>query len=243
MPIQSRHPTRRSSRPLRARSFAFEVVLCSALAATERQAVGPRFSTRDCCVSSSVIAWCIATFANKYSDKCMNDNQPTTIAALLQTAASRDVIPIVVHELRMPLVSMRAATALIQQHCPECQTHFDLSPLLQSLQALQTEVNNLLQLREIGGMFDESSLLSDNVDEASNTIDATLTAIFANLQQQTGAVHQIVPSVLAAWNQHLEPQLQQVLAIVPRQLEAWDELLDQDLQQALSERLKRMLTT
>ena len=173
----------------------------------------------------------------------MNDNQPTTIAALLQTAASRDVIPIVVHELRMPLVSMRAATALIQQHSPECQTHFDLSPLLQSLQALQTEVNNLLQLRDIGGMSGESSLLSDNGDEPSNTIDATLSAIFANLQQQTGAVHQIVPSILAAWNQHLEPQLQQVLAIVPRQLEAWDELLNQDLQHALAERLKRMLRT
>ena len=104
-------------------------------------------------------------------------------------------------------------------------------------------MNNLLQLRDMSGMSDESSLLSDNVDEPSKTIDATVTAIFAHLQQQTGAVHQIVPSILAAWNQHLEPQLQQVLAIVPRQLEAWDELLDQGLQHALSERLKRMRTT
>ena len=104
-------------------------------------------------------------------------------------------------------------------------------------------MDNLLQLRDIGGILDESSLFSDNGDELSNTIDATVTAIFAKLQQQTGAVHQIVPSILIAWNQHLEPQLQQVLAIVPRQLEAWDELLDQDLQHALSERLKRMLTT
>jgi hypothetical protein len=173
----------------------------------------------------------------------MNNNQPTTIAALLHTAASRDVIPFVVHELRMPLVSMSAATALIQKHCPECQRHFELSPLLQSLQALQAEVNNLLQLRDIGEMSHESSLVSDNVDVSSNTIDAILTAIFANLQQQTGAVQQIVPALLAAWNQHLEPQLQQVLAIVPRQLEAWDKLLNQGLQHGLSERLKRVLTT
>jgi len=173
----------------------------------------------------------------------MSDNQPTPIGTLLQTAASRDVIPIVVHELRMPLVSMCAVTELIQQHCPECRAHVDLSLLLQSLQVLQTQVNNLLQLRDIARMSDKSSLLTDKVAELSNPIQATLTAIFANLHQQTEAVHQIVPSILAACNQHLEPQLQQVLAIVPRQLEAWNELLDQDLQHTLFERLKRMPMT
>lgn len=57
--------------------------------------------------ANHVIASCINTFTNKYSDELMNDNQPTAIATLLQTAAIRDMIPIVVHELRMPLVSMQ----------------------------------------------------------------------------------------------------------------------------------------
>ncbi len=100
----------------------------------------------------------------------------------LRTAPLPEVISGVIHELRMPVVSMRSAVDLIQQFT-SCQAYHQHHPVLRTqIDCLRQHIDQLFELRAWFQQTAPQADISQSQIEPSRFIQATISNLYNDLE-------------------------------------------------------------
>ncbi|MFL5803830.1 MAG: hypothetical protein ACJ8CR_19070 [Roseiflexaceae bacterium] len=169
------------------------------------------------------------------SDKqSMIDN---SLPTLLATLPLPEAISAVHHELRMPVISMRAALQIIERFCQPAAVAGPLQPLIAQVGRIYDCVDRLFDLRHLVASRHGAASPAHHHQPSLQPI-ALLQEIIGQLREETLALHQLAQGMQETRGISLTADAQKLFTIFQTNSDVWSVAIDDILADALARRLQ-----